>query len=351
MNVPKTLKRAFRHRWFIPLLLVFLVLGFFWRIGLFNPLRPTETVRELGGRAVDVLTGGGGFSFDENTPGYENYKQLMQGCPIKDCIPSIDDPQFESAKEASAWLEDEDVVFALDYKGEQRAYPQRILNWHEIVNDVVAGDPVTITFCPLCGSALTFDRKVDGQVLEFGISGKLHNNDLIMYDRKTDEKPAESLWQQITGEAIVGELFGKRLRQIPMDTLRWGEWRGLHPKTTVLSRNTGFSRDYGRYPYGDYEQSSSLLFPVEGGVDTTLHPKAVVFGVEVNGRFTAYPEDVLQADADGVISDSLGGARLRITYNQGTVTVENLATGDEIVTTRLFWFAWKAFHSDTELYQ
>ncbi len=124
---------------------------------------------------------------------------LLQGCfGGKDCIPSIDKPQFESAQSAS-WLRDSDVVFAIDYMGAQRAYPQRIMNWHEIVNDTIAGDPIVVTFCPLCGSALAFERKVDGVITEFGVSGKLHNSDLVMYDRYEG-----NLWQQITGEGIVG---------------------------------------------------------------------------------------------------------------------------------------------------
>jgi hypothetical protein len=349
------IKSVYRSRLFLPAFIIAIVLLSLWRVGLFNPKKPGESVREIGGKAVDVLTGGGGFSVDENTPGYENYRQLSQGCPFKDCISSIDDPKFESVEEADDWLRGDDVVFGLDYKGEQRAYPQRILNWHEIVNEKfqISNEKgeieelyIAVTFCPLCGSTLAFDRRVDGQMLEFGVSGKLHNNDLVMYDRQT-----ESLWQQITGEAIVGELFGKRLKPISMETLRWREWKELHPETKVLSRDTGYSRDYDRYPYGSYEQSSSVSFPIEGGVDATVHPKTVVYGIEVGDSAAAYPEELLQADADGVVADTVGGQRVRIKYDRGSVTVENLDAGEEVVATRLFWFAWKAFHPRTELYQ
>lgn len=340
-------KKVYKHRFFVPGLLVVLALGFLWSRGLFNPARPTETIKEVGEKAVSLVTGGGGFDFDKNTPGYETYKQLKQGCPFKDCIPSIDEPIFESRSEAERWLNDGDVVFALDYKGVQRAYPQRILNWHEIVNDVVAGDPLAITFCPLCGSSLTFERSVDGRVLEFGVSGKLHQSDLIMYDRQT-----ESLWQQITGEAIVGELLGEKLKAVPMDTVRWSEWKTLHPTTQVLSLNTGYSRAYDQYPYGSYEQDRNVnpgFF--EGNVDETLHPKAIVFGVEINGTFKAYTEEALRADDDGVISDTLGGKQLRVTYNNGDLKVLNLTSGEELAPVRLFWFAWKDFHPETTIYQ
>lgn len=341
---------------FLPGFLLILALLFLWSRGIFNPRRPQDTLREVGEKAVNIFNGGSGFSVDENTPGYENYKQLKQGCPFRDCIPSIDQPKFESAEEADKWLEDEDVVFALEYEGVKRAYPQRILNWHEIVNDHVklSGDKnvasedfyFAVTFCPLCGSALTFDRTVGGQVLEFGVSGKLHNNDLVMYDRQS-----ESLWQQITGEAIVGKMFGKKLRAIPMDTLRWSGWRSENPDTVVLSRETGFSRDYNRYPYGSYEEDTRVNFPVEGGVDDTVHPKAVVFGVEVNNSFKAYTQEALEEDSDGVIRDNVGDAELEVTYRNGELSVINLKTREELAPVRLFWFAWKAFHPETELFK
>ena len=346
------MKTLFASKLFWLVVGLVIVLALLWSRGLFNPARPQDTIKEVGrtvSRGTQSLIGGGsGFDFPDDVKGKENLAKLRQGCPFKDCIPSIDEPKFESVAEANQWLEDDDVVFALDYKGEQRAYPQRILNWHEIVNDVVAGDPITITFCPLCGSALAFDRRVDGRVLEFGVSGKLHDSDLVMYDRET-----ESLWQQITGEAIVGELFGIKLKQISMDTLRWEEWKKSHPQTTVLSRETGFSRDYSRYPYGSYEEDQSVHFPVEGGVDQTIHPKAVVYGVEVNGKFKAYTLEAIERDTkeDSVITDTVGGERVRLSYNNGEVFVENLRTKGEIVSTRLFWFAWKAFHQETTLYQ
>ena len=307
------------------------------------PIPKLKDVKDVGRRTAGIF-GGGGFDFDENTPGYENFTKLIQGCPSgKDCIASIDDPKFESVSEADTWLETDDVVFALDYKGEARAYPQKILNLHEIVNDEVAGDPLAITFCPLCGSALAFDSRIDGQVLEFGVSGKLHNNDLVMYDRQT-----ESLWQQITGEAIVGELFGKRLKQIPMSGMRWSQFKEEFPQGQVLSRDTGFSRNYDQYPYGSYEQDTNTLFPVEGGVDQTIHPKADVYGVEIEESYKAYPEDKIKAE--GEIEDVVGGVRIKVSYKNGDVTVVRGDNEEEIPATRLFWFAWEAFHSDTKLY-
>lgn len=276
-------------------------------------------------------------------PGKENLEKLMQGCPYKDCIPSIDNPKFESVSDADKWLKPEDVVFSISYKGEARGYPERILNWHEIVNDVIAQDPIVITFCPLCGSALAFDRRINDQVLEFGVSGKLNKNDLVMYDRQTN-----GLWQQITREAIVGQNLGKKLKQISMDGMRWEEFRKQYPHAKVLSRDTGFSRDYDVYPYGTYEQDKSTLFPVDGGVDETIHSKTVVYGIEVDSKFKAYQEEDLKKT--GRIKDGVGGDPVELYYHNGDISVGNLKTKEEIVATRLFWFAWKAFHPETELY-
>ena len=286
----------------------------------------------------------GGFSIDKNTPGYETFRELISGCPFKDCIPSIDEPKFEGIKKADDWLEDDNVVFVLSYKNEVRAYPQRILNRHEIVNDEVGGTPVAITFCPLCGSALAFERTLENEVLEFGVSGKLHNSDLVMYDRQT-----ESLWQQITGEAIVGKLIGKKLSQISMGTMLWSQFKETYDKGQILSRNTGRSKStYDIYPYGNYEEDASVTFPVEGGVDTTIHPKTVVFGIEVGGGSKAYPISKLEKEL--TIRDRVGGVSVEIRYDGGNVNARRLDNGSKLAETRLFWFAWKAFYPNTELY-
>lgn len=271
---------------------------------------------------------------------------LIQGCfGGQDCIPSIDKPKFDSARESS-WLRDEDVIFGVDYKGVARAYPQRILNWHEIVNDTVAGDPIAITFCPLCGSALAFERKVDGVITEFGVSGKLHNSDLVMYDRYEG-----NLWQQITGEGIVGPAARRNevLKQIPIVTTTWGRWKKEHPDTEVLSRDTGHVRNYDAYPYGTYEQDDELYFGVKN-LNKKLQIKTVVYGIEVNDKSKAYPESAFNKNP--VITDSVGNVSVRLEkLESGKIKVTNLKTQEEIVPIRLFWFAWASFHPDTELYE
>jgi len=272
-------------------------------------------------------------------------EDLLQGCFAQDCIPSIDNPKFESVQEAS-WLRDDDMVFAIDYKGIQRAYPQRILNWHEIVNDTIADDPIVITFCPLCGSALAFERKVDAVITEFGVSGKLHNNDLVMYDRYEG-----NMWQQITGEGIVGPAArrNEKLKQVPIITTTWGEWKKENPGTLVLSRDTGHTRDYDRYPYGTYEENDELLFGVKN-LDKSLQIKTVVYGIEVGDASKAYTESAF--DKKTVIEDVVGNTNIRLERKKsGEIEVTNQDSGEEIIPIRLFWFAWASFHPGTELYQ
>ncbi len=164
-----------------------------------------------------------------------------------------------------------------------------------------------------------------------------------MYDRKTD-----TYWSQLDGLAIVGELSGMKLTMIAVDTVTWGEWKEAHPDSEVLSQDTGFSRNYGRDPYGSYYEDSYLLFPVENE-NSSVHPKTFVYGVEINGAFKAYKEDDLVALSQ--IEDTVGGVKIKITRDDvGTVRVANLDTGEDIVAERGFWFAWYAFHPETELF-
>lgn len=269
--------------------------------------------------------------------------KLRQGCPVKDCIPAIDHPKFISASEAKklGQIKEEDVVFAIYHKNVAKAYPQKILNWHEIVNDEVAGDPVLITFCPLCGTAIGYERPAD---TTFGVSGKLVNSNLVMYDRKT-----ETLWQQLGGEAIVGEKVGQTLKLFPVDTVVWKDWKKLHPDTQVLSQDTGFSRDYSVYPYGSYEQDRSIYFPSEGENDTRLHPKQIVWGIEINGKYKAYDDKKLSEI--GSLDDQFSGVNLMIERNkEGQVRITK-EDGSPIIPDRSMWFAWVSFHKETELFK
>ncbi len=184
---------------------------------------------------------------------------------------------------------------------------------------------------------------INGEEVEFGVSGKLYNSNLVLYDRKTD-----SYWSQLDEMAIVGELAGTRLTPISVDTVVWRDWKKEHPDSEVLSQETGFVRSYGVDPYGSYYEDSFILFPVEN-TDDRVHPKTNIFGIEVNGAFKAYQEDDLIELK--TIEDTVGGVRIRLERDDaGVVRVTNLETGEEVVKDRGFWFAWYAFHPDTELY-
>ncbi len=269
--------------------------------------------------------------------------KILSGGPPKDGIPSIDNPKYVSLSEADEWIADNELVLSIIYKGVKRVYPLQIMVWHEIVNDEIAGDPLLITYCPLCGSGIAFERTLNGEEIEFGTSGKLYNSNLVMYDRKTN-----SYWTQIGGQAIVGELTGMKLVPVSIETVVWRDWKKVHPDSEVLSQDTGYIRAYGRDPYGSYYEDSNLFFPVEQS-DDRIHPKTVIFGIEVDGVFKAYREDDLK-DA-GEIDDIVGGVSVKVQRDDaGLVKITNQDSGAEIVKERDFWFAWYAFHPETELY-
>lgn len=199
--------------------------------------------------------------------------RVVSGGPPPDGIPAVDEPRFHRVDDVP-WLAADEPVIALSIGDEHRAYPVQIMVWHEIVNDTIDGTPVTVTYCPLCNSALAFDRRLDERLLTFGTSGRLYLSDLVMYDRQT-----ESLWSQIEGRAIAGELAGEELDRVPVQIVRWSQWRDAHPDGWVLSRETGATRDYGRSPYAGYDQPGSDPFLFDGDVDQRLGPKERVIGL------------------------------------------------------------------------
>ncbi len=271
--------------------------------------------------------------------------KILSGGPPKDGIPSIDNPKFVTVSEADEWIEDDELGLAIIHKGTKRFYPLQILVWHEIVNDDIEEDPILITYCPLCGSGIAYERKINGEEVEFGTSGKLYNSNLVMYDRLTD-----SYWTQIGGRAIVGELTGTELKEVSIDTVFWNDWKGAHPDTQVLSKDTENKRNYGRDPYGSYYIDTDLYFPVENR-DNRVHEKTVIFGIEIDNKFKAYPEKILIKE-NNRIEDNFNQILLLITRDEaGIVTIIRTDTNEEIIKERDFWFAWAAFHPETELYE
>ena len=287
---------------------------------------------------TDILTET--FGFDNDTKRNIALGDLIQGCSRRDCIPSIDEPKYVAAS-AADFLADDDVVIALSWKGEHRAYPARILDHHEIVNDTIAGTPLAVTWCPLCGSAVGVHREIDGQVSEFGVSGLLYNSDLVFYDRTTN-----TLWDQVVATGIVGPLTGTKLELFPVTMTTWGRWRKKHPDTMVLSTDTGFDYDYSVDAYARYRKSSGLMFPVRQ-TDDRLRPKSVVFGFDLGDTRIAITEALLAEQKS--VSHELNGHTMIITMGDDGFVVLETEDGRSHAPIRLFWFAWFTFHPQTEL--
>jgi hypothetical protein len=236
--------------------------------------------------------------------------ELIDGGPGKDGIPSIDDPQFVSQEAASEWLRGREPVISLEINGEARAYPIQILMWHEIANDEVGGVPVSVTFCPLCYSAIVFDRRHDGDVLEFGVSGLLRHSDMIMYDRKT-----ESLWQQFSGEALVGDYTGDFLKIVPSQLISFDQFREAYPDAPVMSRETGHRRNYGENPYAGYDDINNSPFLLRDEVPDKISPMEKVIGVRTEKEVKGYTYSVTRKER--VLHDTVGGEPIVIFHTDG----------------------------------
>ncbi len=259
--------------------------------------------------------------------------EIVSGGPPKDGIPAIDRPQFESVAGAAVWLHDREPVVVVEIGEDARAYPLQILIWHEIVNDEVGGTPVAVTFCPLCNTALAFDRRLDGHVLDFGATGRLRHSDLVMYDRQT-----ESWWQQATGEGIVGTYAGQRLRFIAAPLTSWRDFRNTYPAGRVLSRDTGYDRPYGRNPYEGYDTRRS---PIAGFFraqpDGRLPAMERVVAFEEGGSVVAYAFSLLARRH--VINDDVGALRVVVIWAPGTASAVDAATvrdGRDVGATAVF---------------
>ena len=278
-------------------------------------------------------------------------EEILAGGPPKDGIPALDHPPMLTV--SAAQLDDEAWVIGIESKGEARAYPIQILVWHELVNDTIGDLPILVSYCPLCGTGMVFDRRVrttpgrntsrGTSADQFGVSGLLYQSDMLIYDRAT-----ESLWSQISAKAVTGKRLGQQLTLIRSTQQRWSDWRAAHPDTKVLSRDTGYRRSYDRQPYGNYADSQKLLFPVEQ--DRRYHPKMRTVGLRLaNGRTRAYPAAELERHGSMLIED-FEGHRVQITYDvdQKQFDVE---VPDAVEVIEAYWFAWVAFHPSTTVYE
>ena len=292
--------------------------------------------------------------------------RTRSGGPPKDGIPSVDEPSFWSVSGADEFLAPGDVVFGVAGEEDVKAYPQRILVWHEIANDTVDGDPVSVTYCPLTGTAMGFFR---GET-EFGVSGNLVNSNLVMYDRETDSR-----WPQVLGTAMSGPFQGQSLTEFPVTWTTWGEWKAAHPETVVLSEDTGHVRNYSRDPYGAYNpaqgyyaNSNTLFSPLSR--DDRHHPKDVVVGARPVEGSIAFLKESLRDE--GLVTGAVGGATFHAVYDpaldtahvyrgdgtdlsyadgQASVGGETFAPGalplERVIDLDAMWFAWAGFYPRT----
>ncbi len=317
----------------------------------------------------------------------------------RDRIPPIDEPVFDTIDDGNDWLDDREPGVLLDFNGEQRFYPLAILTRHEIVNDDVGGTPIALTYCPLCNTAIAFDRTVDGTVLRLGTSGLLRNSDLVMWDDVT-----QSLWQQITGEAIVGSMTGTQLKFLPAAIVSWGDFKSGFPSGVVLSRNLGFGIQYGANPYVGYSQSARP-FLFSGEIDNRFPALERVVGVTIGDESKAYPFSIISGER--AVNDTLGGTPIVVFWGSaetadaldGPIIADSQSIGTGVAYERLldgqvltftarddgdftdeqtgstwnilgqatagplagenlprvvhrneFWFAWQAFFSDAAVY-
>jgi hypothetical protein len=292
--------------------------------------------------------------------------EFQSGGPGRDGIPAIDRPRLTGVRAASGWLDAREPVIELVVDGEARAYPLQILLWHEIVNDTIGGRPVAVTYCPLCNSALAFERRVGSRTLTFGTTGNLRRYDLVLYDRQT-----ESWWQQFDGTALVGELAGARLPALAAPLRAWREFARDHPRATVLSRRTGHDRPYGSNPYAGLDEprrsrTECGLQAVLGsapacaaGRDHRLPPRARVVLIKRGTDALAVPFRELRRARSARVQ--VGRERLEVEWHAGqrspfpgaeggtgkavgSVIVRSPRTGARLPASTPFWFAVAAFH-------
>ena len=255
------------------------------------------------------------------------YTEVLSGGPPKDGIPAIDAPTYVPIEEADEWLADAEAVVVVELDGAARAYPAQILMWHEIVNDTLNGQAISVTYCPLCNTAIAFDRNFEGQVLDFGTTGRLRFSNLIMYDRQT-----ETWWQQATGEGIAGEYAGSELTTIPAFLIAWEQFKADYPQGDVLSKETGFARDYGVNPYVGYDTEFNDPFLYQGpATPDALAPMARVLTIDLADETVAFPYALLEEEL--VVNETVGDTPVVVLWQAGTASAldrSSVAEGKDV---------------------
>jgi len=260
---------------------------------------------------------------------------VLDGGPGKDGIPAITEPKFISLTEAKTWLKDDSDGIVVTVGETTRFYPFNVIVWHEIVNDNIEGKSLTVTFCPLCGSAIVFDATVDGRSEQFGVSGRLYESNLLMYDKTT-----ESLWSQIIGEAVVGDKTGEKLSVYPSQVMSLGQASENYSSIEILSKETGYSRSYDVSPYGDYNTNTEIYFPISIN-DTRLPAKTIMYIVNVDNHSVAFERSALSESK--VATVSVGNKKITAQIINGEIEVKN-DESEIIPGYTAMWFSWAIHH-------
>jgi hypothetical protein len=268
-------------------------------------------------------------------------EEIRAGGPKRDQIRSVDDPEFVALDEAH-WVVERNPVLGVALGEEAHVYPIHLMEPHQIVNDEVGGVPVVVSYDPLMALPRAHRRKLEGKILTFGVSGLVYNSNFLLYDRET-----ESLWLQFTGEAISGPMTGKKLERIPIRQELLGTWLSRHPLSRVLARPRPTEIDYRYSRYSRYMLQDKIIFPVKAR-DDRFHAKELALGVVVDGRPRAYLGSLV-TKAGGKVEDELGGKKIQLVYStEDGVFSYQVDEGVEV--TEAYWFAWKAFHPDTQVW-
>lgn len=290
-------------------------------------------------------------SFSDYVPHSIPFKEIISTGVPKGGVPALVNPKFVTTSDADIFLLPETEGIGIVQGKEIRFYPFSILLWHELVNDTIEGKPILVSYDPLSGVSAVFERKIEGEVLTFGVSSRFWKSNVLMYN-VTDLPQKESLWSQILGKAVVGGATGKMLVPIHFDVMSYAKWKALYPETKVLSIRTPYGRNYADDPYGTagYYTSSVVSYGAVFTYPTPFHPKEKIVGLTLNGLYRAYP---LSRIPQGVIHDEFAGETIRIERDfSGSVRFfKESEKGEELLPTmRAYWFAWRATHKNTEVY-
>lgn len=272
-------------------------------------------------------------------------KEILRGGPPRDGIPALTRPKFQAASE-EILIPGSERVLGITHNGEAKAYPLSILEKHEVVNDLIGGKPVVVTYCPLCGSGITFEAEISqGRPLSFGVSGLLYNSDVLLYDRQTD-----TLWAQIMMKAVNGPLKGTDLVAIPTANTTWASWKQQYPETQIMEVS---KLDWSRYrisSYPGYERTNNLMFSV-GKTDSRYHKKALVIGLVGETESKVYPFVELEHETSP-LEDTFEGNPIYVHYDRENDSAQIIdSRGNDLGGITLYWFAWKAFYAKSHVFQ